>query len=272
MSIIQPLRESKFKMAITIDPRAVVSPKAHIGDDVAIGPFTVVEDDVVIGDGCKIGSSALIANGARIGKNCAIHHGAVVSNAPQDLKYAGEETLLEVGDNTVIREYATLHRGTVETGKTVIGSDCLLMAYVHVAHDCRVGDRCIFANVVTLAGHVTVGEWVTIGGLTAIHQFVHVGSHSMVGGGFRVTKDLPPYVLAGREPMRYEGVNIIGLRRRGFTGDKLATIENAYRVLYSSGLIFSDAIKKIESDFPQSEEITTILSFLKNSSRGIIRS
>ncbi len=259
-------------MATTIHPSAIINPKAQIGENVTIGPFAVVEGDVVIGDGCTIGSSVLIAAGARVGKNCVIHHGAVVSNVPQDLKFAGEQTTLEIGDNTVVREFATLHKGTVETGKTVIGSDCLLMANVHVAHDCRVGNRCIFANLVALAGHVTVGDWVTIGGGTPVHQFVQVGSHSMIGGGFRVTKDIPPYVLAGREPMRYEGVNVIGLRRRGFTSEKITAVENAYRVLYSSGLMFSDAIRKIESDFPPSEEISIILSFLKNSSRGIIRS
>jgi UDP-N-acetylglucosamine acyltransferase len=259
-------------MATTIHPSAVVNPKAQIGDNVKVGPFTVVESDVVIGDGCTIGSSALIAAGARIGRNCVIHHGAVVSNVPQDLKFAGEQTTLEIGDNTVVREFATLHKGTVETGKTVIGSDCLLMANVHIAHDCRVGNHCIFANLVALAGHVTVSDWVTIGGGTPVHQFVQIGAHSMIGGAFRVTKDIPPYVLAGREPMRYEGVNVIGLRRRGFTSEKITAIENAYWVLYSSGLMFSDAIRKIENDFPPSDEISTILSFLKNSARGIIRS
>lgn len=258
-------------MATKVDPKAIVSPKAQLGDGVTVGPFTIIEDDVVVGEGCKIAASAYIANGARIGRNCIIHHGAVVSNVPQDLKYAGEETTLEIGDSTVVREFVTLHKGTAETGKTVIGSNCLLMANAHVAHDCRVGDNCIFANLVALAGHVTVGDWVIIGGGTPVHQFTHVGSHAMIGGGFRVIKDIPPYVLAGREPLRYEGVNVIGLRRRGFTSVQIETIENAYRVLYSSGMMYSDAIKKIESDFPPSAEITTILNFLKNSSRGIIR-
>ncbi|MCL4511803.1 MAG: acyl-ACP--UDP-N-acetylglucosamine O-acyltransferase [Bacteroidetes bacterium] len=258
-------------MATLIDPRAVVSPKAQLGNGVTIGPFTVVEEDVVIGDDSKIASSAYIANGARIGKNCRIHHGAVVSNAPQDLKYANEPTLFEVGDNVVIREFCTLHRGTVETGKTVLGSDCLLMAYVHIAHDCRVGNKCIFANNVTLAGHVEVGDWVTIGGLTPIHQFVHVGAHVMIGGGFRAVQDVPPYVLAGREPLRYEGINLIGLRRRGFTREQIENIEDVYRVIYSSGLMFSEAIKKIDAEFPKTAEVNLILNFLKTSSRGIIR-
>ena len=258
-------------MATLIDPRAVVSPKAQLGNGVTSGPFTVGEEDVVIGDDSKIASSAYIANGARIGKNCRIHHGAVVSNAPQDLKYANEPTLFEVGDNVVIREFCTLHRGTVETGKTVLGSDCLLMAYVHIAHDCRVGNKCIFANNVTLAGHVEVGDWVTIGGLTPIHQFVHVGAHVMIGGGFRAVQDVPPYVLAGREPLRYEGINLIGLRRRGFTREQIENIEDVYRVIYSSGLMFSEAIKKIDAEFPKTAEVNLILNFLKTSSRGIIR-
>ncbi len=258
-------------MSTLIDQRAVVSPKATIGNDVKIGPFAVIEDDVVIGDGCKIASNALIANGARMGKNCVVHHGAAISNPPQDLKYAGEETISEIGDNTVMREFVTIHRGTAETGKTVVGSDCLLMANVHVAHDCRVGDNCILANVVMLGGHAILGDFVIIGGGTPVHQFGHVGSHAMIGGGFRAVQDVPPYVLAGREPLRYEGINKIGLRRRGFTQEQIESIEDAYRVLYSSGLMYSDAIKKIESEFAHTPEINSILEFLKHSSRGIIR-
>jgi UDP-N-acetylglucosamine acyltransferase len=258
-------------MPTSIDKKAIVSPKAQIGDGVCVGPFTIIEDDVVIGDGCRIGANALIASGARIGRNCVIHHAAVVSNAPQDLKYAGEETLSEIGDNTVIREFVTIHRGTAETGRTVIGSDCLLMANVHIAHDCTVGRKCILANVVALGGHVTLGDWVIIGGLTPVHQFVKIGPHAMIGGGLRVVQDVPPYVLAGREPLRYEGVNIVGLRRRGFTREQIETIEKTYHVLYSSGLMFSEAIKKIESEFSKTGESTAIVNFLKSSTRGIIR-
>jgi UDP-N-acetylglucosamine acyltransferase len=271
MQTVSNPRESKPIMPTSIDKRAVVSPKAQIGDNVCVGPFTVIEDDVVIGDGCKIAANVLIANGARVGKNCTIHHAAVVSNAPQDLKYAGEETISEVGDNTVIREFVTIHRGTAETGKTIVGSDCLLMANVHIAHDCRVGNKCILANVVALGGHAKLGDWVIIGGLTPVHQFVTIGSHAMLGGGFRAVQDVPPYVLAGREPLRYDGINIIGLRRRGFTREQIENIEKAYHVLYSSGLMFSEAVKKIENEFPQTDEISTIVSFLKSSTRGIIR-
>lgn len=258
-------------MPTSIDKMAIVSPGAQLGDNVCVGPFTIIEDDVVIGDGCRIAGNALISNGARLGNNCVIHHGAVISNSPQDLKYAGEMTVTEIGDKTVIREFVTVHRGTAETGKTVVGSDCLLMANVHVAHDCRVGDKCILANVVTLGGHVTLGDWVIIGGMTGIHQFVNVGSHAMIGGGFRATQDVPPYVLAGREPLRYEGINLIGLRRRGFTREQIENIEKAYHLLYSSGLMFSEAIKRMEEDLPLTNEISVILNFLKSSSRGIIR-
>ena len=259
-------------MPISIDSRAVVSPKAQLGDGVSVGPFTIIEDDVVVGDGTKIMASAYVANGARIGKNCVIHHGAVVSNVPQDLKFAGEQTTLEIGNGTVVREFCTLHKGTAETGKTVIGSDCLLMANAHVAHDCRVGGHCIFANVVSLAGHVTVGDWVVIGGLTPVHQFVNIGAHAMIGGGLRVTKDVPPYILAGREPLHYDGVNIIGLRRRGFSKEQIEVIENAYRILYSSGMMVSDAVRRIESELGSLPEITLITDFIKRSARGIIRS
>lgn len=258
-------------MGVKIDPRAVVSPKARLGEDVYVGPFAVVEDDVEVGDGTKIASSAYIANGARIGRNCVIHHGAVVSNAPQDLKYSNEPTILQIGDNTVVREYCTLHRGTRETGATVVGNDCLLMAYVHIAHDCRVGHHCIFANAVTLAGHVHVGDWATIGGLVAIHQFTHIGSHVMIGGGYRVTKDVPPYVLAGREPLKYEGLNFVGLRRRGFTKEQIENIEKAYRIVYESGLTIKESIAELEKSFKGYPEVNVVIEFLKISSRGIIR-
>jgi UDP-N-acetylglucosamine acyltransferase len=258
-------------MSVKIDPRAVVSQEARLGEDVSVGPFTVVESDVEVGDGTKIASSAYIASGARIGRNCVIHHGAVVSNAPQDLKYANEPTILRIGDNTVVREYCTLHRGTRETGATIIGNDCLLMAYVHIAHDCRVGNHCIFANAVTLAGHVHVGDWAIIGGLVPIHQFTHIGSHVMIGGGYRVTKDVPPYVLAGREPLKYEGLNIVGLRRRGFTQEQIENIEKAYRIVYETGLTTKDSIAELERSFNANPEVSVIVDFLKTSSRGIIR-
>lgn len=219
-------KQSKVIVPTSVDKTAIVSPRAQLGDNVCVGPYTIIEDDVVIGDGCRIASNALIANGARIGKNCVIHHAAVISNAPQDLKYAGEETISEIGDNTVIREFVTIHRGTVETGKTVVGSDCLLMANVHIAHDCRVGNKCILSNVVTLGGHVKVGDWVTIGGLTPAHQFVSIGSHAMIGGAFRVVQDVPPYVLAGREPLRYEGVTKSDFAGGDLRRNRLSRLKN----------------------------------------------
>ncbi|MGC8594224.1 MAG: acyl-ACP--UDP-N-acetylglucosamine O-acyltransferase [Candidatus Kryptoniota bacterium] len=258
-------------MGVYIDPRAVVNPAARLGEDVSVGPFSIIESDVEVGDGTRIASAVYIANGARIGRNCIIHHGAVVSNAPQDLKYGNEPTVLQIGDNTVVREYCTLHRGTRETGATIVGSNCLLMAYVHIAHDCRVGHHCIFANAVTLAGHVHVGDWATIGGLVAIHQFTHVGSHVMIGGGYRVTKDVPPYVLAGREPLKYEGLNIVGLRRRGFSPEQIENIEKAYHIVYRSGLTMKESIEELERSFNATPEVSAIIDFLKISSRGIIR-
>ena len=255
-----------------IDPRAVVSPKARIAGDVTIGPFAIIEDDVEISDGCVIAANALLGSGARIGKACRIHHGAVVGHAPQDLKYANERTTCEVGDRTVIREYAVIHRGTGDGGKTVIGQDCFLMALTHVAHDCVLGDRVIMANAAMLAGHVTVEDWAIIGGITPVHQFVRIGRHSMIGGGLRVPKDVPPFCLAGGEPLVFEGLNHVGLRRRGFTREALDAIDRAYTVLYRSGLNVSQAIRAVQADTSLSSvpEVQTLVQFVEGSKRGII--
>lgn len=257
-------------MPTNIHSTAVVSPKANISDNVTIGPFTVIEDDVYIGEGTQIASSALLANGTRVGKNCKIYHGAVLGTLPQDLKFGGEQTTLEIGDNTTIREYATLNRGTKAHMKTVVGSNCFLMAYIHVAHDCVIGNNVIIANAVNMAGHVEIEDFVVIGGLTAIHQFVRIGKHAMVGGGLRASKDIPPYVLAANEPMCFEGINVVGLKRRNFSSEKILNIENAYRYIYESGLNVSQAVGKIKSDLPLTEEINDILSFIGKSKRGII--
>jgi UDP-N-acetylglucosamine acyltransferase len=259
-------------MNTQIDPRAAVSPKAQIGKDVSIGPFTVVEDGAVIADGCRIGSNALIATGARLGKGCKIHHGAVVGHEPQDLKYAGEPTTCEIGERTVVREYATLHRGTGEGGRTVVGSDSLLMGYVHIAHDCVVGNNVILSNAAMLAGHCEIGNHVVIGGITPVHQFVRVGEHSMIGGGLRVPKDVPPFILAGHEPLIFQGLNSVGLRRRGFQADTMAALEQAYTIMYKSNLNVSQAVEKISADatlmgFP---EVKRVVEFTRNSSRGIL--
>lgn len=259
-------------MSTTVDPRAAVSPKANLGDGVAVGPFTVIEDGAVIGDRTVIGSNALIATGARIGKECKIHHGAVIGHAPQDLKYRGEPTTCEIGDRTVVREYAVYHRGTGDSGRTIIGSDCFLMAYTHIAHDCVVGNRVIIANSVGVAGHVEIEDWVIIGGLTPIHQFVRIGQHAMVGGGIRVPKDVPPYCLASGDPARFEGLNHIGLRRRGFSREALDALDRAYAILYRSGLNVTQAVARLKGDVSlmASPEVQNLVAFIACSSRGIM--
>jgi UDP-N-acetylglucosamine acyltransferase len=259
-------------MNVTIDPRASVSPKAVLGSNVTIGPFTIVEDDVLIGDGTTIAANALIANGARLGKECRIHHGAVISNVPQDLKYAGERTTCELGDRNIVREYAVFHRGTGEGGRTVAGNDNFFMAYTHLAHDCVIGNNVIMANASMLAGHVTIEDYVIIGGLTPVHQFVHVGRHSMVGGAVRVSKDVPPFILAGNEPLVFEGLNHIGLRRRGFAKESMEALHRAYTVLYRSHLNVSQALARIQDDavLMGCNEVRILVEFVASSKRGII--
>ncbi|HTR81837.1 MAG TPA: acyl-ACP--UDP-N-acetylglucosamine O-acyltransferase [Bacteroidota bacterium] len=257
-------------MSTQIHPTAVVSPKAEIGDGVVIGPFTVVEADVVIGKGTSIGPHVYCADGARIGENCRIHNGAVVATVPQDLKFKNERTTFEIGDSTTIREFCTLNRGTAEHMKSTVGSNCLLMAYVHVAHDCQIGDNVILANSVQMGGHVTIEDWVVIGGVTAIHQFASIGRHTMVGGHFRVSKDVPPYILAGGDPLTFEGLNVIGLRRRGFSNETLESLTHAYHILYQSKLNVSQGIQKIKEEMKVTPEVQQLLSFVERSERGII--
>jgi len=246
-------------------------PEATIGSNVIIEPFAYIEKDVVIGDGSWIGSHAVVMNGSRIGKNCRIFPGAVVGAIPQDLKFGGENSLLEIGDNVTIREYCTLNRGTKANFTTKIGNNCLLMAYVHVAHDCEIGAHSILANNVNLAGHIHVGKNVVLGGLTAVHQFVNIGDHAMVGGGSLVRKDVPPYVKAAREPLSYVGVNATGLRRRHFTNEQLKTIQEIYRILFIKGNNNSQAVQIIENEIQECNEKQLILAFLKNSKRGIMK-
>lgn len=257
-------------MSVHIDSRAVVSPKAKLGENVSVGPYTVVEDDVVVGDGTWIGPHVVVWSGARVGNNCKIFPAASVGGPPQDLKYKGEPTTLEVGDNTVIRECATLNRGTVESGKTVIGSHGLFMAYSHVAHDCRVGNHVIMANCCALGGHVSLGDWVIIGGLTPVHQFSRIGDHVMIGGGYRVSKDVPPFILAGQDPLMFEGLNSIGLKRRGFSHKTIEVIEKAYHILYKSNLNVSQALKRIKEEIEMIPEVQKIIDFISHSDRGII--
>ncbi|MBQ6253589.1 MAG: acyl-ACP--UDP-N-acetylglucosamine O-acyltransferase [Bacteroidales bacterium] len=252
---------------------ASVSPKAKLGDNIEIGPFAFVDDDVEIGDGCKIFPHATVFQYVKMGKNCQIYPGAVVGAVPQDLKFEGEITSVELGDNVTVRECATINRGTKASGKyvTKIGSDTLIMSYSHVAHDCVIGNHCILVSYVGLAGETVVDDWAIIGGGSKAHQFSKVGRHAMVGGMSKINKDVPPYVLCGRDPITYAGVNIVGLRRRGFSPEVIRNIKDIYETIYFSGYNISDGCAKVEAGFPQSEERDAILDFIKNSKRGIIR-
>jgi UDP-N-acetylglucosamine acyltransferase len=255
-----------------IQPLAYIHPQAKIANSVVIDPFAVIHKDVVIGEGTWIGSSVTIMDGARIGKNCKIFPGAVISAIPQDLKYAGEETTAIIGDNTTIREYVTINRGTADRWETKVGNNCLLMAYCHVAHDCEIGDNCIFSNGTTLAGHITIGDNVVLAGMVAIHQFCKVGSYSFVTGGSLVRKDIPPYVKVAREPLSYAGINSVGMRRRGFTPDKINEIQEIYRVLFVKHNNVTKALNIIEAEFEPTEERDEIINFIRNSNRGVMKS
>ncbi len=254
-----------------LHPTAIVDRSAQLGENVRVGPYAVIEGNTVIGDGTVIGPQAYIAAGTRIGRNCRVFKGAVLGTVPQDLKYKGEDTLLEIGENTTIREFATLNRGTVESGTTRIGAHCLLMAYVHVAHDCEIGDNVILANAVNLAGHVKIEEWASVGGMTPVHQFVRIGCHAFVGGGYRVPKDIPPYILASGEPLQYSGLNSVGLRRRNFSSETLLLLKRVYKLIFRSGKNVSQALQTIEQEFQPTPEIQHIIEFIRASQRGIIR-
>jgi UDP-N-acetylglucosamine acyltransferase len=248
-----------------------VHPNAKIGDNVVIEPFAYVDDDVVIGDNSWIGPHATIFKGTTLGKNCKVFPGAVVGAIPQDLKYAGEKSVLIVEDNVTIRECCTLNRGTSSSMMTRIGANTLLMAYVHVAHDCFIGKNCIIANSVNLAGHITIGDSVVLGGLTAVHQFVKIGEHVIVGGGSLVRKDIPPYIKAAREPLSYAGVNSIGLSRRGFTREQINTIHEIYRILFVKHKNVKNGISEIETTLPESEFKERILQFVTEADRGLMK-
>lgn len=252
-------------------PLAYVHPEANIADSVVIEPFATINNDVTIGEGTRIGSSVTIMPGVRIGKNCQIFPGAVIGAVPQDLKFRGEYSTVEIGDNTTIREFVTINRGTSAKGKTVVGNNCLLMAYVHVAHDCVVGNNVILVNNTQLAGEVIVDDFAILAGMVAVHQFVHVGSHVMIAGGSLVRKDVPPFIKAGREPLSYVGINSIGLRRRNISNEKIREIQEIYRYIYQKGLNISQAVEIIEAEMPASTERDEILLFIKDSKRGIIR-
>jgi UDP-N-acetylglucosamine acyltransferase len=252
-------------------PLAYVHPEAEIAQNVVVEPFSFIAKNVIIGEGTWIGPNVTIMEGARIGKNCKIFPGAVISAVPQDLKFNGEKTTAEIGDNCTIRECVTINRGTVDKYKTSIGNNCLVMAYVHVAHDCIIGNNVILANGVQLAGHITIEDHVFIGGTTAVHQFVKIGAHAMIAGGSLVRKDVPPFIKAAREPLSFGGVNSIGLRRREFSNEKIAEIQEIYRFLFLKGMNMADASRAIELEMEATRERDEILYFLKTSERGILK-
>jgi UDP-N-acetylglucosamine acyltransferase len=251
-------------------PLYSVSNKAKIGNNFTIGDFTTIKDDVEIGNNVVVGTNVIIDNGARIGDNVRLHHGAVISTIPQDLKFHGEYTTLEIGEGTVVREYATLNRGTEASWKTVIGKNCLIMAYAHVAHDCILGNNVILANCGTLGGHVELDDYVIVGGLSGLHQFVKVGAHSILQACSKVGKDVPPYITAGNEPLRFGGLNSTGMRRREFTNEQINHIKDVYDIIYRSGLNVSDAVNKIKNTIEITSEVQVILNFIARSNRGII--
>ena len=254
-----------------LSPLAHIHPAARIASGVTIEPFTTIAADVEIGEGTWIGPNVTIMNGARIGQHCQVFPGAVVGGIPQDLKFSGEQSTAVIGDYTVLRECVTVNRGTVERGETRVGSHCLLMAYVHVAHDCIIGNHCILANTVQVAGHVEIGDYAIVGGSSAVHQFVKIGTHAMVSGGSLVRKDVPPYVKAGREPLSYAGANSVGLRRRGFSEDSINMVQQLYRTLFLSGLNTHDALTQIELELPASTERDMAVGFVRAATRGIIK-
>ena len=256
---------------MSIHKTAIVSPKSDIDKSVEIGPYTIIEEDVVIKENTVISSNVLIASGTRIDQNCRIFHGAVIGNVPQDLKFVGEKTTLEIGRDTVIREYATLNRGTTDRWKTVVGSNCLIMSYVHVAHDCKIGNHVILANAVNMAGHVTIEDYVGIGGMVPIHQFVKIGQQSFIGGLLPVPRDVPPFILALGNPLRYAGLNKVGLKRRGMKEEIMIALKKAYKIIYRSNYTIKEALQKIEDQIELFDEVKCLISFIKQSERGIIR-
>ena len=259
-------------MSVLIHPLASIAPEARIGNNVTIGPFAVIESDVEIGDGSIISAHATLMNGSRIGSECSIFPGAVIGAVPQDLKFKGEHTLAIIGDRTVIRECATVNRGTEATGRAIIGMDCLIMAYCHIAHDCTVGDHVIMSNVSQLAGHVSIGNWVILGGLAKVIQFCTIGDHAMIGADCKITKDVSPYALIGREPAKVEAVNKVGLRRRGFSNEAIEAIQALYSAVFFSGMNTRDGLEEYQRLHPNMlPEVSSCVDFIRSSKKGIIR-
>jgi UDP-N-acetylglucosamine acyltransferase len=254
-----------------ISDLAFIHKGAKLGKDVTVEPFAYIDNNVEIGDGSWIGPHATVLYGARIGRNCRIFPTAVISGIPQDLKFRGEDTTAELGDGTTVREGVTVNRGTASAGKTIIGQNCLLMAYAHVGHDCAIGNNVIIGNATGLAGEVKVDDWAILSGGTLVHQFARIGGHVFVGGGGKVRIDVPPYVLADREPLSYMGLNVVGLTRRGFEKQRIDEIHNIYRTIYQKGMNFSQAIDNVEKEFTPSEDRDYIVKFFRKSERGVIR-
>lgn len=254
-----------------ISNQAYVHPEAKLGENVTIEPFAFIDKNTEVGDGTHVMSGANIRCGSRVGSNCQIFPGAVIGGIPQDLKFKGEDSLAIVGNNTTIRECATVNRGTASKGHTMVGNNCLLMAYSHVAHDCVLSDYVILGNATQLAGEVEVEHHAILSGGTLVHQFTRLGAHVMIQGGTRLGKDIPPYIIAGREPVCYSGVNLVGLRRSGYSNEKINEIQEIYRLIYQAGFNFSDAIVKVEKEFEETPEMRLIVDFVKNSPRGIVR-
>ena len=254
-----------------ISDKAIVSPQARLGENVSVGHFSIIDDDVEIGSDVEIHTNVRIHSGLRLSKGCKVYHSAVLSSDPHDLKFGGEYSTLEIGENTVIREFSTISRGTKASGRTLIGKECFIMAYVHIPHDSVIGDKVILSNAVNMGGHVRVDDWAIIGGLVGIHQFVRIGAHSFVAFSARVTQDVPPYILAGGTPLNYKGLNLVGLKRRGFTEEQIKYIKQTYNFIYGSKYNISDALKAVRDSVPMTEEVKIIVEFVESSERGIIR-
>jgi len=254
-----------------IHPTAIVDPMAELDSSVEVGAYAIIEDNVKIAAGCVIGPRSLIASGARIDKNVKIHHCATISTIPQDLKFGGEESIMKIGENTIIREYATLNRGTEWSGESAVGKNCMLMAYTHIPHDAQVGDHVIIANSVQMGGHVVIGDYVTLGGGSVVHQFTKIGAHVMIGGGMRIVQDVCPFAVVGTTPATIGGVNSIGLKRRGYELAQIKLIKEAFKYLFNSGLNTTQALDKIKAELEQTDEIKLIVDFVESSKRGLIK-
>ena len=254
-----------------ISSLAFIHPDARIGKDVIIEPFAYIAGNVIIGDGTWVGPNSTIMDGARIGQKCRIFPTAVISGIPQDLKFRGEESTAEIGDNTTVREGSTVNRGTAAVGRTIVGNGCLLMAYSHIGHDCKIGNNSIIGNSTALAGEVNVDDWAILSGGTLVHQFTRIGAHVILGGGSKVRTDVPPFIKADRDPLSYMGINSVGLTRRGFPKERIDEIHNIYRIIYQNGMNVSQALDIVEKEFKPSPDRDYIIEFIRKSERGIIR-